>query len=135
MGLREAIRFICDIHTAASESPHCFKIGFGGPPDFVKVNGIGRPGGCSGSMRLGTRRTQHTLLPRRLSCFNARSKSRPLARPSGSGSQRAGGLSTSASISLLCGNLGKKRAVADQLEYITAMPVNCRHGCIGVVVQ
>jgi hypothetical protein len=28
-----------------------------------------------------------------------------------------------------------KRTVADQLEYITAMLVNCRNDCIGVVVQ
>jgi hypothetical protein len=39
MELREAIRLICDIHTAASEGPHGFKIGFRTPPDFVKVNG------------------------------------------------------------------------------------------------
>lgn len=39
MGLREAVRFICEIHTATSEGPHGFKIGFGTPPDFVKVDG------------------------------------------------------------------------------------------------
>ena len=29
----------------------------------------------------------------------------------------------------------RKRTVADQLNDVTAMPVNCRHDCIEVVVQ
>ena len=29
----------------------------------------------------------------------------------------------------------RKRTVADQLNYVTAMPVNCGHDCIEVVIQ
>jgi hypothetical protein len=39
MGLREAIRIICEVHTQASNGPHGFNLDFNRPPDFVKVDG------------------------------------------------------------------------------------------------
>jgi hypothetical protein len=40
MGLREAIRIVCEAHTAdAPDSPHGFALDFGAPPVFLKVDG------------------------------------------------------------------------------------------------
>jgi hypothetical protein len=39
IGLREAFRMICEVHTQASNGPHGFDLDFNRPPDFVKVDG------------------------------------------------------------------------------------------------
>jgi hypothetical protein len=39
MGIREAVRIICEVHTAASDGAHGFDVDFYRPPNFLKVDG------------------------------------------------------------------------------------------------
>ena len=39
MPLLEAVRIVCEVHTADSDSPQGFSVGFGVPPAFATVEG------------------------------------------------------------------------------------------------